>query len=298
MTSVATSNNPIRIADILGILWSRRWIVVAAIVLCATGGILSVVYEVPIYQASISVVPAKTHGQSSGRVSGGQLAGLAALTGFGRQNSAIDLRETLAVLRSRSFTRQFVEVENLLPILFADKWSEEAQDWLPEVEDEPSLNDGVRFFDRSVRYVVVDESSGVVEINIEWTDRVLASKWANAIVDMLNQQLRDRAIRDARKAEQFLKHELEATTNIELKKSISQLIESSIQDVMIAHVNEEYALKIIDPAVVVDPENKMNLGASLKLTLSLFLGFGLGALLAIAAEVLVGPRSLRDPGDQ
>ena len=137
--------------------------------------------------------------------------------------------------------------------------------------------------------------TGIIQVHVEWSDRFLAAKWANALVEQLNRMIRERAIEEAKKAERFLYDELAKINNLEVERSIYQLLQTNVQKIMYANVNQEYALKIIDPAVVVDPERKINLSRNAKLVLGVVLGCIMGIIGAVSAE-LISPSLRRDAG--
>jgi uncharacterized protein involved in exopolysaccharide biosynthesis len=275
-------------------MWLKKWFFLAGFAFGIVLAVGSIVTEEPRYRATVVTMAATPLG-SEPRARGGQLSGLAALAGLSMGNQSVDLQETLAVLRSRSFTEAFVEENNLLPVLFAESWNQTTDAWQAEIEDPPSLDDAVRLIDKNIRFIEVDDISGIIQVHVEWSDRFLAAKWANALVEQLNRMIRERAIEEAKKAERFLYDELAKINNLEVERSIYQLLQTNVQKIMYANVNQEYALKIIDPAVVVDPERKINLSRNAKLVLGVVLGCIMGIIGAVSAE-LISPSLRRDAG--
>jgi len=283
-------SNEVTIAEVFGFVLRHKWLAIVAFLACLALGVSSIVLEVPRYRATVVAMPASPMGGEQRSQAGG-LSGLAALTGIRFAGESVGLQETLAVLQSRSFTEAFITRHDLLPVLFAESWDSAEQAWLDEIENPPSMDDAVRFFDRNVRYVEFDDSTRIIRVHIEWTNRFVAADWANALLDQLNEMIRSRAIEEASRAETFLYKELESTTNIEVERAIYELIERNVQKVMYANVNQEYALKIIDPAVVVDPERKVNMSRNLKLALSLILGAIMAVVVSVLANIVAVSRS-------
>jgi uncharacterized protein involved in exopolysaccharide biosynthesis len=178
----------------------------------------------------------------------GPLSGLAALAGInlGETSKA----EPLAVLRSRDFARRFIEKQNLLTTLFANKWDAAAGKWKTSVDDTPDLRDAVEYFEKHVRTVGEDRKTGLVVLTVDWKDPKAAASWANAMAQQINSQTRQRAIADAQKSIAYLRAELDATTQVSLQQSISKLLESQLQNMMVARGNEEYAFRVVDRAYV------------------------------------------------
>jgi hypothetical protein len=104
---------------------------------------------------------------------------------------------------------------------------------------------------------------------------VLAAQWANRLVVKLNTKLRQRAVDEGEKSIAYLNQQIEQTSIADLRNVLFKLIEEHTKSITLAKVNEEYALKVIDPAV--PPEKK----AKPKRTLMVVLGFILGGMLAV-----------------
>jgi uncharacterized protein involved in exopolysaccharide biosynthesis len=62
--------------------------------------------------------------------------------------------------------------------------------------------------------------------------------------------MRARAIEDAERSIEYLRGELQATTQVSLQQSISRLLESQMQNMMMARGNLEYAFRVVDTARV------------------------------------------------
>ena len=84
----------------------------------------------------------------------------------------------------------------------------------------------------------------------------MAAEWANDMVAYLNNHIRKQAIDETTKSIFFLEQQLQETSKIEAQTVIYNLIEEQTKNIMLANVREEYAFKIIDPAVVPDMKSK------------------------------------------
>lgn len=248
MSAERTAHRPrdeIGIPEIWRALWQGKWIVVAAGML---SGAIAVVYALTAtewYRAEVVLKPAE---ETDTRGLLGQIGGLASLAGV-TLNSNSSNAEALAVLESRDFTRRFLEEEGLLPVLYADLWDEDARRWKSADPDgHPDIRDAVRFFDRSIRTIQENETTGLVTVGIEWTDPDLAAAWANRLVDRVNDHMRSRALLEAEANVDYLRGELERTSVVALQQSIGRLLESELQKVMLARGNEEFAFTVIDRA--------------------------------------------------
>ncbi len=225
------------------------------------GSIVYAVTATPIYRAEITLAPARgapTGGLSSLMSSfGGALGGLASMAGMmgmGTQGSRLIRGEASLALTSTGHIQGFIAANNLLPVLFEDLWDPENKEWLVNSdEDIPTLSDG---YDRFVELIEQNEdlTTGIVVLAIEWKDPGLAADWANNLVGSLNARLRAKTIRDTDKTIDFLTQELERTKITALRQSIYYMIEQNIGSKTTARVQDEFAFKIINPALVPDQD--------------------------------------------
>jgi uncharacterized protein involved in exopolysaccharide biosynthesis len=208
------------------------------------------------YKADILISPVKD-GKSG--VGGGiltQFGGLASLAGVNLAGggSSEDAQATLA---SRALLGRFINERDLLPLLFRDKWDDEKKNWKSGWsygDSKPTLWDATKLFLKSILRIDVDKKTGLIRLSIEWRDPKQAADWANGLVQLTNQMLRERALAESGRNLEYLNGQLTASSVVELRQSIYKLIEGEIKNTMLARGSDEYAFKVIDPAVV--PERK------------------------------------------
>ncbi len=176
-----------------------------------------------------------------------QFSGLASLAGVNLPSGGS--LEPLAVLKSRSLIWQFVEKNNLLPLLFADKWDSGKKVWLTTREDTPDLRDAVDLFETKVLAVSDDKKSGTVTIQISWTDPALSADWANGLISLVNERMRAQALRDAERNVAYLQKEIAITTIPSLQQSLGRVLEGEMQKLMLARGNVQFSFKVVDRAV-------------------------------------------------
>jgi uncharacterized protein involved in exopolysaccharide biosynthesis len=267
------------LSDLWRTLWARRWLV-GGIALAT--GILAALLSfliTPVYRASVLAAP------TAETVSGGlaslaaQLPGVAALAGL---NLSGDTRaaEAVATLSSRAFTESFIRTQGLLPILFADRWNAEASRWLDD--EAPTQWQAYELFS-DIRSVEEDVETGLYTIEVTWQDPALAADWANAMIADVNRDLRTRAIEESRRNLEYLRGELEKSSQVPLQATIFSLIESEMKNAMLANVRQEYAFRVIDPATA--PEKRSWPNRTLLALLGAFAGFVVGTFLVFARSV-------------
>lgn len=271
------SDDKISLRQIWRIIWRGKGTVIAATTIFALGSIAYALLAKEIYRAEVLLAPAA---EQSTPMIGGQLGGLAALAGLsvGEGNDVV----SLAVLQSREFARDFIEQLDLMPIFFEEEWDAEKNRWR---EDDPTkapdVRDGVKFFHEEIFEVSEERRTGLVTLAIEWTDPDVAAEWASILVHRLNDRLRERALQEAQTNVAYLQSEMAKATLVTLQESIGRLLEAELPKLMLAKGNEEFAFKIVDPAV--PPRERVRP----KRALTAIIGTILGGLLGIFI-VLVG----------
>lgn len=204
-----------------------------------------------------------------------QFSDVAGLVGQNRGGSGRDgAAEAIAALKSRALATTFFKEENILPELFPRKWDSEKKVWKVN-SDAPTVWKAFEEFDRNIRFVSVDNKTGLVTLTIEWKDPIRAAQWANKLVNIVNARLRAEAVEDADKSISYLKEQLGVTSEVEVQQAIYRLIEAQIKRRMVANTREEYAFKVIDPAVT--PERPAR-PKKLVVTLA---GFDVGLMIAV-----------------
>jgi len=273
------SDDKISLRQIWRILWHGKRTVIAATTILALGSIAYALLAKEIYRAEVLLAPAT---EQSTPMIGGQLGSLAALAGVnlgvGEGNGVV----ALAVLQSREFARDFIEQFDLLPIFFEEEWDAENDRWRENDPTEaPDVRDGVKFFHEEIFEVSEERRTGLVTLAIEWTDPDVAAAWASVLVHRLNDRLRARALQEAQTNVDYLQSEMAKATLVTLQESIGRLLEAELPKLMLAKGNEEFAFKIVDPAV--PPRERVRP----KRALTAIIGTILGGLLGIFI-VLVG----------
>lgn len=255
--------------------YAERWLI-AGVVALATLGALALAFVLPpTYRAEVLLAPAVEERSRDMPPVIGQLGDLAALVGGLPGAGADRTAESIATLRSRSLALDFIREYGLKRELFPQRWDPARDAWRAGAQAPTDL-EAYRVFDRDIRHVDVDRRNGLVSLAVEWRDPRLAAAWANDLVAELNARARAAAIEQARRSIEYFERELRRISSVEVRQAVYRLIESQTKTMAVASAREDYAFKVIDPAVV--PEE-----ASAPKPLVLVLaGFCLGLVLALA----------------
>lgn len=228
-------------------VWNRKWLVVAVTLGFSLAAVAYSLAVTPVYRAEVVLAPA-SQGRANTALSG--LSGLASLAGINLTSTG-NSAQSIAILSSRKFVEDFIRDEDLLPVLFADRWNAETKRWM---DDDgampPDIRDGVRTFVDHVRSVSEDPQTGLVTLAIEWTDPLLVADWAAKMVLRINQSMRERDIDNSQQKLDYLNEQLGKANLVELRQAIASVIEEQINAMMLAQAEREYAFKVIDPPTV------------------------------------------------
>ena len=252
-SSPSVEEDEIDLLELIGTLL-QAWKVIVGITLICTG--LAIVYALnlpDIFKAESLLAPAVEE-KSAASSSLGQFGGLAAMAGISIPTSS-NIERVLATLETREFLKKFISSQKLLPIIFDDLWDESSNSWkLIEGQEKLTTEDGIGALQGAIE---VDQGkSGLITLSISWKDPDIAAQWANYLVKQLNEQLRQKAIADSKKRVGYLEQELAKTTLQDMRAVLYNLLESEKQKAMLANVNEDFALEVIDPAVAPETREK------------------------------------------
>ncbi|MBW4053704.1 MAG: hypothetical protein HIU85_20035, partial [Proteobacteria bacterium] len=257
---LAAREDAVTARDLLLFLWRTRWLAALAGCICAIAAIITAFAVTPEYTAHVELLPVSSRNESLGSLgalvsAGSGLGGLASLAGLSLGGAGGQTTATLATLQSKVLTYRFIRENNLLPILYAKEWNPILKRWKStDREKIPTLWKANRLFEKKIRSVDDDEKTGLVTLTIRWKNPQQAAQWANGLVEMTNDFLRQQAIEEAQRNIKYLDQQIAGTNIVEVKNAIYGLLESEIKKEMVARGRNEFALRVIDPAV--PPENK------------------------------------------
>jgi uncharacterized protein involved in exopolysaccharide biosynthesis len=268
--------------EIWSIVRRGKWVVIFTTAIFTAAALAYALEADAWYRAEVLLKVADPK-QGQGLLSqlGGGVGGLASLAGIdvGSNKSA----EPIAVLKSRELAAAFIEEQNLLPVFFASKWDASANRWKSsDPNKQPDVRDGIRYFERTVLKVVEDKKTSLITLSIDWTDAKTAATWVNLLVDRVNNRMRERALTEGDTSMNYLKQELVGTTLVPLQQSIGRVMESQLQQLVLARSTNEYAFRIIDHAQV--PKWRDHPKRSLVVALAFFAGIAVSSIYLVLRQ--------------
>lgn len=236
--------------EMVALLKQRRSIILSVTACCAIAAFVIAAVLPRSYKATTVVAPVTVTpgGDDKGAIGGlgsalSGLAGLAGLEAGGEEKRY----ESVAVLQSQVLIERYIQEHHLLPVLYPR----------PNRHKPPTYWEATQYFSKRILSVTIETKTGLVSVTINWRDPVQAAQWANGLVQLSNDYLRSRAIEQSDKNVAYLNAEAEKTTAVQVQASIYAMLGAQIRRGMLARGNEEYAFKILDPALV--PESPSSL---------------------------------------
>jgi len=257
------------------LIWKKKWLIFGFAMSVSTIALVVSLTMPNIYRAEVLLAPVSSDEGNTGGLAGalGGLGGLASMAGIVLPGGG-NTDQYLAILKSREFLWQFINKQKLMPVLFADDWNSKKAAW-KEPKNAPTLWDAYRKLVGQILNVSAAKKTGLVTVTVEWKDAKQAAKWANALVDMLNDYLRKRAIGESQDSLAYLNRELSRTQLEDVRKALFGLISQEQKKAMLANTQVQYAFRVLDAADVPDKKAKP------KRTLIVMVSLVSGALLAI-----------------
>jgi uncharacterized protein involved in exopolysaccharide biosynthesis len=225
----------------LGTLWRMAWeskyLILLFAAIFAAAAIIYALSATQIYRAEAVVAEVHDSNMSSAASLANQLGGLASIAGINVSTGGDSGRQAQAVLQSRTLIEDFIQREDLLPVLNENS------------RKPPTLWRTVKQFREGVLKIREDRRTGLTTISIEWRDPAVAASWANKIVASANGLLRARAITDSSRNIEYLNKQIAKTDAVEVQHVLYHLIEAETKTLMLANARVEYAFTVVDPAV-------------------------------------------------
>jgi uncharacterized protein involved in exopolysaccharide biosynthesis len=236
--------------ELVHVIWAGKVWVIGITLFMTLAALTASLLSQKHYEAKALISPVARDSRQSGLDSAmSSLGGLAALVGLSGQSGG-SKAEALATLQSEVLTSQYIAEQNLLPVLFEDKWDPVRKAWKTTNPDKvPTLWKANQSFAHGIRAVTDDKKTGLITLSVNWKDPVLAAKWVNGLIALTNDYLRRKAISDAEANMAYLKAQAEKTNIVEMKQVIYTLMQSELKNAMLAEGSREFAIKVIDPAV-------------------------------------------------
>ena len=280
----------ISLREIVSVLWNGKLIISSITTFFALTSII-VSLSLTNYYTSESLLISRDKQES-----GMDLSGLASLAGVDISSQGASLNKVIDIIQSREFVKRLISYDDVLPSIMAAKsydlstkrlsfdpelYDESSQTWVREA---PANRDVVpSHIETHKEYseilsITKDRLTGHVSIKVEHISPVFAYDLLKLVIEEANNVYREIDIDGATRALTYLNQELSASPQVELKKSITNLMEVQLETKMMASIHDDYVLMTLEPPFI--PERKSGPVRSLIVILSTICG-GLLSLMVV-----------------
>lgn len=152
----------------------------------------------------------------------------------------------IARLTSTAFIELFIEENNLFRYIFRDQWDSVNEDWKEGFV--PSMQLAVMVFRSEVLSAEIDGQSGLLPISMMTVDPVLSAELANAYFELFNLYTREKRLNELEQQRTILNQRLDATSNIEMQRSINRMLETQLAEEIVLSAKTDYPLELIQSA--------------------------------------------------
>lgn len=208
MLSQATNHSPhvedeIHLSDYWHALVRHRTLILGTVCVVTLLTVIVVLRLQNIYEGKAVIIPL---GESTSGLQNvlGELGSLLPLGTVGSEDPSTRL---LAILWSRTLAEEVIQRLNLLPLLYADDWDANTQQWT--TDDPPTIQGAVRMLLQEVVVSAWDETKRIMTITVAQPDPVLAAAIANQFIEALQRALNENAFTLAKKNRVFIEAQLQ-----------------------------------------------------------------------------------------
>ncbi|MAD91845.1 MAG: LPS O-antigen length regulator [Gammaproteobacteria bacterium] len=269
-------DDEIDLKELFSVLWKAKILI---IVTTSFFALSSVLYALSLTNFYKSEVILNVAGESNAlrSLSGmGSLASMAGITlpSSGEDKSAIAIK----TIQSRAFLKHLITFENVLPSIMASKsydfeskkiqfdpkiYNENNGEWVRKPgknqQSKPSYLEAFCCDDNTYLNQVSifrDKKTNLITISVEHISPIFAKEFLELIINEANELLRNRDLQESSAAIAFLNTEIPKASLITMKDAINMLLQSQLQKQMLAKVNKEYFLKVIEPPFIPEVKSK------------------------------------------
>lgn len=279
------------LADVVAEIADRRILYTAVALVIIAAALGWAFFARPVFRSEATLgIESGSSVTGSGSFSLGGLASLAGLP-FGTQSRR---EEIIAALQARGMAVDFISREGIAPMLLDARWDPERKTWVPRSGSHP-INPAYAYevWKKQVLHVSEDLHTGLVKVAFDWYDPDIAAKWNADFLRFTDSQLRDDALREAESSIAYLDSQMTLTRDVEVRRSIADLLEQQLKSETLAKSRTWYALRVIDPPAV--PIKKFKPNRALIIVLGLILALLVVFLAATFRRLLRAGSAALDP---
>ena len=266
------NENQIDIIEFIKAIWQSKKIVLGITTIFA---IFSIIYALsqPNVYTSKAILTLSNSSDNSVSLSS-RYSGLAAMAGINLPSNLDQNKSALVIeiIKSRDFLELLIETPDVLQSLMAAKeyipstgelvinqkiFDSKRNLWVRSVKK--PLNPKPSYLEVHLKYldsllVEKNKNTGFIEVSFKHISPVFAGQFLNLIISELNKIKRMEDLEEANSSLAYLRKQLSATNLVEIRSSITSLIQTQLEVTMMADIRKDYFVKAIEPPFI--PELK------------------------------------------
>ena len=254
MSDLNTQNNQedVNLLELIQVILDHaKSIAIATIII----GVSSAIYISTVERTYVAKALIKSSSKvgSTGESNASGLAGLLGIQASANlAASDTDMDSTMAIMNSREFLEKFIVNHDLKKAIFEDDWDQKEKSWIKE---EPILTEAYKTLKKAIKITFdpvafTRRQIGYAEIEVKWKDPEIAAYIANNLPPDINLYLSTQMIAESERSIIFLDEQFIKTNVLTVRESLSKLKTEQIRNMMLANVSKDFAVRIIDDALV------------------------------------------------
>jgi uncharacterized protein involved in exopolysaccharide biosynthesis len=157
------------------------------------------------------------------------------------------VQKVLSHLRSKKFTRRFLDSYNIYRYIYPDVWDNANSTWTSDFLLDKGL--AQKIFMKDLIEIAHAPETDLVAVKIINKDPAVAAELSNLYVYAFNEYMREQALAKVDSKFQYLEQTLDETGATEIQQMLFRLMEAQTAVAMLANGRKEYILEVLDPAV-------------------------------------------------
>ena len=199
----------INLLDYWHVIMKYKKMIAGIVFVVSVAAVIGSLLATKMYRADAVIIPVSSKGGGGGLSAlTSQFGGLASMAGLNLPGAAGDADKIMAILKSRTLTENVINSQQLMPILFEDKWDSKRGKWkTDDPEEMPNMEEAVKKMKRAVA-IVGDKKTKTIKIAGMFEDQEVASRVVNAHIDELQDFIASNAFTTAKRNRIFIEGQL------------------------------------------------------------------------------------------
>jgi len=259
--SVSKIDDEINIVAMVSLLWSKKLTLLYFILTFSISSLLLAFLTTNLYTSSSLLQVSQASNQSNLNSITSRYLDLASISGLGFSSGTDSSKKDLAIatLTSRDFFINILQSDPGIKakIIAAKDYDHDTKKIIyessaydgskwNETNEEPSSIEVHNYFIENVLKINVDKESNHIKLSVTHLSPLFAKELLEICIKELNLQLKKYDLEESSKAIKYLEDSLVNIKTNEIRNSINSLLEKQLEIQMLANIQDDYVLKVID----------------------------------------------------